>query len=279
MLAFAAFDLFPFVFTQLSMLLLTCASLQPQATPSWLPGSLHEPRSQVISSDTRNLAHQQRKFHLGPAPLRLLLLVPVSVLFGSSSPETHLKREGKGLINKMCWWSAKTKTKFCSFIVVSNDRQQFYKHTCPTNTIHFSDQITCQIWTIHRCLFPLPPQLSPVQVKKACDWHPISNTFWQLAVFWVCMVRFQTLSEEQEAGLCTGLKTSDPECTYPYYSRTHLSFCHRSPGNSKRKTTLKIALCPSSLLRFGTRNWIHHLHHCCEEQSKEWTTGWQKKDR
>lgn len=121
------------------MLLLTCASLQRQATPSWLPGSLHEPRSQATSSDMRNLAHQPRRFclALGLAPPRLLLLVPVSVLFGRSSPET-LKYEVRGgrPNYKMCWWSAERKTKFCSF----NDRQQFYKHTCPTNTIHWSDQ-------------------------------------------------------------------------------------------------------------------------------------------
>lgn len=71
------------------MLLPTCASLQPQATPSWLPGSLPEPRSQAISSGTRNLAHQPRSscLALGPAPPRPLLLVRISALFGSSSLE------------------------------------------------------------------------------------------------------------------------------------------------------------------------------------------------
>lgn len=117
------------------MLLLICASLQPQATPCWLPGSLHEPRSQATSSDMRNLAHQPRRFCLvlGLAPLRLLLLVPVSVLFGSSSPETFKFEEGGGRPNyKMCWWSAKRKAKFCYFAVVSNDSNSLSTSTLQT---------------------------------------------------------------------------------------------------------------------------------------------------
>lgn len=273
------------------MLLLTCASLQPQATPSWLPGSLHEPRSQATSSDMRNLAHQPGKFclALGPAPPRLLLLVPISVLFGSSSPETLKFEERGGRPNyKMCWWSAKTKTKFCSFIVVSNDRQRFYKHTCPTNMIHFSDQ---------------PSDLNNPQMfvstttttvihsrKKACDSGTPSVTDFEDSLYFVSAVsmspayrvRFQTRSEEQEAGLF--VLSWRPQIQNAHTPTIAIPTSHSAldpTQNHKRNVTLKfkIVLCSSFLPRFGTRNWIHHLRHCCEEQSKEWTAGWQKKDR
>lgn len=270
------------------MLLLTCASLQPQATPSWLPGSLHEPRSQATSSDMRNLAHQPRRFclALGPAPLRLLLLVPVSVLLGSSSPETLQFEERGGRPNcKLCWWSAKRKTKFCSF----NDRQQFYKHTCPTNTIHFTNPINHQIWTIHRCLFPLPPQLSSIQGKK-----PMTLAPHQSHILKICYVSCLQCPWSQlpwsDFKLALRSRRLDSVLSWkPQIQNAHthtiaIPTSHSAldpTHNHKRKAALKltIALCPSSLLRFGTRNWIHHLHHCCEEQSKEWTPDWQKKDR
>lgn len=219
------------------MLLLICASLQPQATPSWLPGSLHEPRSQATSSDMRNLAHQPRRFCLvlGLAPLRLLLLVPVSVLFGSSSPETLKFEEGGGRPNyKMCWWSAKRKAKFCYFAVLSNDSNSLSTCTLQTqytslirSTIRF-EQFTNVCFHCHcnchpfkeKNVTPAHHQSHILKTYVLCLQCQISNSFWG-AGGWT---------------LFTVLKTSDPKHAYPYYSHTHLSFFLRSHTKWQKKS-------------------------------------------
>lgn len=158
----------------------------------------------------RNLAHQPRRFclALGPAPPRLLLLVPVSGLFVSSSPETLKFEERGGRPNyKTCWWSAKTKTKFCSFLVVSSDRQQFYKHSCPTNTLFWSEQPS---GLNNPQMFVSTATTTVIHSrKKAHDSGTPSVTHSEDSLCFVSavsmipadMVRFQTPSEEQEARL------------------------------------------------------------------------------
>lgn len=169
------------------MLLLTCASLQPQATPFWLPGSLHEPRSLATSSDMRNLAHHPRRFclALGPAPLRLLLLVPVSVLLGSSSPETLKFEERGGRPNcKLCWWSAKRKTKFCSLMTDSSFINTPVLQTQYTSliqsTIRLEQSIDVCFYCHHNC--------HPFKEKNRWLWHLISHTFWRFVMFRACSV-------------------------------------------------------------------------------------------
>lgn len=269
------------------MLLLTCASLQPQATPCWPPGSRPGPKSPATSSDMRNLAHQSRRSCLapGPAPPRLPLLV--TVLSGGSSPETWILREGGGRPNyEMCWWLANRQRKLCSFIVVSSTREWSYKHTCPTNTFQCTDQNNHHIWTV-QCLFPLSPQLLSFQGKKAHDSgtlpvtraeDPLSLGLWSQLIWSDC--RLALRSRRLNSLHCPENLRSEmhiPDTVAIPTSHSALDITH----NRKRKAThkSKIVLCPPSLPRLGTWHWIHHLHHCCEEQSEEWTTGWQKKDR
>lgn len=217
------------------MLLLTCASLQPQATPSWLPGSLHEPRSQATSSDMRNLAHQPRRFclALGPAPPRLLLLVPVSVLLGSSSPET-LKFEERGgrpncklfdgqLRERQNFVPLMTDSSFISTPVLQTQYTSLIR-----STIKFEQSIDVCFHCHHN--------YHPFKEKSRWLWHLISHTFWRFVMFHACSVHDpschgQISNSLWGAGgwtLCTVLKTSDPKCTYPYYRHTRLSFCLRS---------------------------------------------------
>lgn len=270
------------------MLLLTCASLQPQATPFWLPGSLHEPRSLATSSDMRNLAHHPRRFclALGPAPLRLLLLVPVSVLLGSSSPETLKFEERGGRPNcKLCWWSAKRKTKFCSLMTDSSFINTPVLQTQYTSliqsTIRLEQSIDVCFYCHHNChpfkekkpMTLAPHQSHILKIRYVsclqCPWSQLPWSDFKLALR---SRRLDSVLSWKPQIQNAHTHTIDIPTSHSALDPTH---------NHKRKAALKltIALCPSSLLRFGTRNWIHHLHHCCEEQSKEWTPDWQKKDR
>lgn len=272
------------------MLLLTCASLQPRATPCWPPGSLPEPRSPATSSDMRNLAHQSKRSCPVPAlaPLRLPLLVTLFCLGALHLKHLNFKREGGGRPDyKMHWWLANRQRKQCSFIVVSSTREWSCKHTCPTKTFPFTDQNNHHIQTV-RCLFSLSPQLF-FQGRKAPDsgTPPVTSAKDPL-----CLGPWSQLTEGLQSDCKLALRTLNslhcpenlgcemhiPDTVVIPTSHCALVLTH----NHKRKAThnSKIVLTPpSSLPRFGTWQWIHHLHHCCEEQSEEWTTGWQKKDR
>lgn len=271
------------------MLLLTCASLQPRATPCWSPGSLPEPRSLATSSDMRSLARQSRRSCLGPglAPPRPPLLVTLFCLGALHLKHFSFSREGGGRPNyKMHWWLANRQQKLCSFIVVSSTREWSCKHSCPTKTFHFTDQNNHHIRTV-QCFFSLSLQLLSFQWGKAPDSgtppvtsarDPLCLGPWYNPTQSDCKLALRNRSlNSLPCPENLGCEMHIPDTAATPTSHSALVLTH----NHKRKAThkSKIVLCPSSLPRFGTWHWIHHLHHCCEEQSEEWTAGWQEKDR